>query len=257
MSPALRRRWSEARLALMLLTRLPAGRLAEPVPTLSAARWAYPLVGLLTGTLAWAVFNGALVLGAGPLAAAILALGASVLVTGGLHHDGLADFADGIGGGRDRAHCLEIMRDSRIGSYGVLVLIFAVGLGASALARFHDGAPVVVFLLTGLVSRGAMLLVLDLLPSARSDGLGRQASGPADRTAWVPGLGAVAAVVMLFGPGHWAVALAALAVMAVVAGLVGWLAHRRIGGQTGDVLGAVQLASETAGLLVLSTLFFP
>ena len=124
MSETLRRRLDEARLALMLLTRLPVGRLKDPVPSLAEARWAYPLVGLVIGAIAWVAHHGALMLGLGPLPAALVALGAMVLVTGALHHDGLADFADGLGGGRDPDHRLEIMRDSRIGSYGALALIF-------------------------------------------------------------------------------------------------------------------------------------
>jgi adenosylcobinamide-GDP ribazoletransferase len=241
------RRVEEARLALMLLTRLPAGRLAEPAPSLAAARWAYPLVGLVVGALAAAAQAAALAVGLGPLAAAILALTAAALVTGALHLDGLADFADGIGGGRDRAHVLLIMRDSRIGSYGVIALILALGLTATGLADLPPETAPAVILFAAVGSRLAMLLVLDRLPPAREDGLGRSASGHAPGV-WLPGAVAVAGLALWIG----AASLPALAAMAVAALAVWRLALRRIGGQTGDVLGATQVAAEVAGILVLS-----
>jgi len=245
------RRREEARLAVMLLTRLPAGRLADPVPSLAQARWAFPLIGLPVGALAWAAQAGGLALGLDPLVAALAALAAAALVTGALHLDGLADFADGIGGGRDRGHCLEIMRDSRIGSYGVLALIFAVALAAGALASFGHAAPLPVFLFTATASRLAMLVLLDRLPPARSDGLGRRAAGAAPG-GWVPGAAATLGLAIWAGPGTGAALLA----VAAVAILVARLALRRIGGQTGDVLGAAQVMTETAAILTLSA-FLP
>jgi adenosylcobinamide-GDP ribazoletransferase len=242
-----RRRVEEARLALMLLTRLPAGRLADPAPTLAAARWAYPLVGLVVGGLAAAAQAGALALGFGPLVAALLALTVAALVTGALHLDGLADFADGIGGGRDRAHCLEIMRDSRIGSYGVIALVLALALAAAGLAELPEGAAPATLLLAATGSRLAMLVVLDRLPPARPDGLGRGASGSAP-LAWVPGAVVVAVLSLWIGAGS----LPALAAMVVAAAVVARLAHRRIGGQTGDVLGATQVVAEVACILALT-----
>jgi len=247
MSPV-RRRIDEARLALMFLTRVPVGRLSDPAPTLAEARWAFPLVGVLTGAVAWAGQHGALALGMPPLVAGLAALGTIALLTGALHHDGLADFADGIGGGRDRAHCLDIMRDSRIGSYGVLALIFAVALGAAALA-LPDGAPLAVFLMAGVGSRLAMLATLDLLPPARDDGLGHMASRP-NVAAWAPGI-VILALLGLFDPHLWL----SLPVIAAVAALIAWRAKRRIGGQTGDVLGAVQVTGETVGWVALVGLF--
>jgi adenosylcobinamide-GDP ribazoletransferase len=241
------RRVEEARLALMLLTRLPAGRLADPAPTLAAARWAYPLVGLVVGALTAATQSGALALGFGPLVSALMAVSVSAVVTGSLHLDGLADFADGIGGGRDRAHCLEIMRDSRIGSYGVIALVLALGLAAAGLAEVPEGAAPAVLLLAATASRLAMLVVLDRLPPARPDGLGRGASGSTP-LAWVPGAFAVAVLSLCIG----AYALPALAAATVAAAVAARLALRRIGGQTGDVLGATQVVAEVACILGLA-----
>ncbi len=128
----------EFRVALMLLSRLPAGRIEGAAPNLADARWAFPLVGLALGLIGWAVHAGALASGAPAPVAAVRALAALALATGALHFDGLADFADGIGGGRDRAHALEIMRDSRVGSYGVLALILIVALWLAALGELSS-----------------------------------------------------------------------------------------------------------------------
>ena len=142
------------------------------------------------------------------------------------------------------------MRDSRVGSYGVIALILAAGLGASALSAL----PVTAWgalLLVSLTSRLAMLVLLDLMPPARRDGLGQMAATARDTLpwrAWLPGglLALCAALVVGMA------ALPVLAAMALAAAWVAWRARRLLGGQTGDVLGAAQLASETAGWLALA-----
>jgi len=239
----------EMRLAIMLLTRLPVGQLREPIPSLADARWAFPFVGVAVGGTGWAAQHGALAIGLEAMPAAFLSLGAMAFLTGGLHHDGMADFADGIGGGRDRAHCLEIMRDSRIGSYGALTLIFMIALTASALSNFGHGAPFFLFLFIAVSSRLAMLAVLDLLPPARDDGLGRHAhrKGP---NAWIPGSIVLISIGLLAEQALWA----SLIGVAVAAFFISALAFKRIGGQTGDVLGAVQLTSECSGWLIAAAL---
>ncbi|WP_417740949.1 adenosylcobinamide-GDP ribazoletransferase [Salipiger sp.] len=244
-----RRRLPEIRLALMMMTRLPVGTFEGPAPEITHARWAFPLAGVPLALIVWAVLAGAGALGLPPLVGGLLGVTALVLATGGLHHDGLADFSDGMGG-RDRAQRLAIMRDSRVGSYGVLALILAVGLGAAALAAFPSGPQTgLALLLCAVVSRLAILVVMDWLPPARDDGLGHlAASAGKDRMCWVPG-GLLALLIVPFVglPG-----IAALLVMAAAIGIVGQRAKARLGGQTGDVLGAVQLCSEIAGWVVLS-----
>ncbi len=235
----LARRRDELRLAVAMLTRLPVGRI-DPAPPLSRAAWAFPLAGLAPGVAMWAVFAA---LGGGPGAWAACLAGA--LATGALHHDGLADFADGIGGGRDRAHALEIMRDSRVGSYGVLALVLGVGAMASAIAAAEPRLWEFLFVAVG--SRWAMLAVMVGLPPAREDGLGRLAAGAGGL--W-PGAAAAAVLGLAVGP----VALAMAAAGGGAAALLAGLARRRIGGQTGDVLGAVQLGAEVAAWVTLATL---
>lgn len=237
------------RIAVMLLTRIPVGNIADPAPTLAESCWAYPAVGIPVGLAAWLVFEGATSLGSSPGVAALSAIGIAALVTGGLHHDGLADFADGVFGGRDPAHRLDIMRDSRVGVYGVLALVLVVAFMAQAIADLDAAAPIsIAFVLTATASRFAMLAALIWIPPARDDGLGRSTSSSNRRHLW-PGAFVCAAISIAIGPP----AIPALLSMAAVAALLCLLAQRSIGGQTGDVLGALQLTTETAGWVCLST----
>jgi adenosylcobinamide-GDP ribazoletransferase len=249
MTMDLGRRIHELRLALMLLTRLPVGRLREPVPALSDAQWAYPLVGIVIGSICFSIVRVCMTLGLAPILVAALTLGASALLTGALHHDGLADFADGVGGGRDREHALEIMRDSRIGTYGALALIFAVILSVGALAHIAEGLTLVQVLLVAVVSRLAMLVALLALPPARGDGLGHTASAEPTFAPLVPGSAVAGLLIIATG----LTGLVVAAAMALVLGVIAVIARRRLGGQTGDVLGAVQLVSEVTGWITLSS----
>ena len=240
-------RTAEVRLALLLLTRLPAGRLAEPVPPIAAARWAFPLAGAVVGLLTWAVHAGALALGVPAGAAAVLALAAGALVTGGLHLDGLADLADGAGGGRDRARRLEIMRDSRIGSHGAAALILALALSGSALAALGPAATCGAFVAVGAASRLVMVILLASLPPARADGLGQSAAASgADARLWAAA--GIAAFLCALAPAPLAMLVAAGA----AALAVGLLARQTLGGQTGDVLGAAQVLAEAAAWTALA-----
>lgn len=240
-------RLAELRAAFLLLSRLPAGKLPEPPPKLAQSHWAYPLVGAAIGALAWAVFSVALWVGWSAQLAALLALASAALATGGLHQDGLADFADGVGGGRDRAAKLAIMRDSRIGTYGVLALIFFIAAKAGAIAQAMPGLWQ--FVLIGAASRAAMLGALHHMPSARQDGLGTLAA---------PDLGApsplvpVAAIVGIFAVlAGWS-SVMVLVLLAAGALVPAVIAQRKLGGQTGDVLGTIQQAAALGGWLALA-----
>ncbi|WP_343611502.1 adenosylcobinamide-GDP ribazoletransferase [Novosphingobium sp.] len=244
----LRRRWSEVQVALMLLTRLPAGRLGEPVPTLAQAAWAFPLAGLAVGGVVAGVMAVGQALGWSAAVAAGVAMVAGLLATGGLHEDGLGDVADGFGGGHTRERKLEIMKDSRLGSYGAIALVMALGLRWLLLAQ--AGTPWRIVALA-VASRALLVAALALMPAARSDGLGRSASGVG---VWrlAVGLGLGGAVLL-----GWLGVLAGLAAglgMVLAVALMGWVACRQIGGQTGDVLGAMQLIGEIAGWLALVSL---
>ena len=241
----LRRRVAEVQVALMLLTRLPAGRLRGDVPGLGAAAWAYPLAGVPVGGIIAGVMVAGRWAGWTPAVAAGLALGAGLLATGALHEDGLADVADGFGGGQTRAAKLEIMKDSRLGSYGAIALGLGLGLRWLLLAGQAPGAVVAL----AVASRAAMVPVLALLPAARADGLGRAAAGVgAWRVCVALAIGGAALGLAL----PWAVAARVAIGMGIAATAVAGVARRQIGGQTGDVLGATQVVAEVAGWLALA-----
>ena len=244
------RRIDEARLAMLLLTRLPVGRLRDPVPELSDAVWAFPLAGIPVAVLGWSAQHLMLACGLGPLSAALVSLAMMAGATGALHHDALADFFDGIGGGNIPTRRLEIMKDSRIGSFGALALVFAILLPASAMAHFPSGVPLGGFCLIAVASRLAMLGSLFILPPVKEDGLGSTASG-AMGLAWLPGTLVVLALVVLVDPSHGLV----LVGMAGAGILICRIAKSLLGGQTGDVLGSVQLSAEVSGWLGLAALW--
>jgi adenosylcobinamide-GDP ribazoletransferase len=234
--------------ALMLLTRLPVRveRPMDPAAFPRAFAW-FPAVGALVGAA-----GGLALWAAGsalpPLAAALVAVAVQVRLTGGLHEDGLADLADGLGGGRDRARTLAIMRDSRIGTYGVRALVLGIGLRAALLAPLAGTVEAVAVLAAaGALSRAPLGTMAATMPPARPDGLavaqGRPSAATAAAAAML-GLGLAAALVP-----QWPVmaAGAALAAAAVAAS-----ALRRLGGVTGDVHGGAQQAAEIAALLALS-----
>ena len=250
-------RLGQFQVAVMLLTRLPAGNLASPIPPLRDAVWAFPLVGAGVGALcALGLALGAWV-GLPPGVVAGVAVIIGVLATGGLHEDGLADLADGFGGGQTRARKLEIMRDSRIGSYGTLALILAVGMRWQALAwaaAIGPASAVCTIVAVAMISRAGLPALMVALPAARDDGLGRAASGGDWTGAGVAAtIGLVAGVILLGPMAGIGVSVAAACTLTAL----GALARHQIGGQTGDVLGAGQQISEITAWLVLSAWVAP
>jgi adenosylcobinamide-GDP ribazoletransferase len=234
--------------AFTLLTRLPAGWLArgQPPAGLADSVWAFPLVGALVGGIGGAVYWLGVRIGLPPAVDATWTLAALLLATGALHEDGLADTADGFGGGRTRERKLEIMRDSRIGSFGALALMLSLGVRGAAIVALATPAHVAAALVAaGALGRGTILLVLGALPPARPDGL---AAGLREH-----GLGRMLAGLLL----ALFVALAMHAMAACVAAVlvalaVAWAARRQIGGYTGDVLGAASVVTECVVLSLLA-----
>jgi adenosylcobinamide-GDP ribazoletransferase len=245
---ALRRR-AELATAVAFFTRLPTG--LAPRARLADAAWAFPLAGALLGAVAGIGFVVAEALALPALAAALVAVCLGAGLSGALHEDGLADTADALGcrGGRERR--LEIMRDSRIGGYGALALVFSVGLRAAALAALGPWAGLAALVAAHAVSRAALPLAMTLSPPARADGLGAGAGRPDGAgLRWALGLGLlVAALTLGPGVGLLASALAGAITLAAVG-----LARRRFGGFTGDVLGAVQQTAEITMLLAAAAL---
>lgn len=229
--------------AQMLLTRIPAGIMAPPR---AEAAWAWPVAGLIVAlpSTICALLAMKAGLPSGPAAALLLTLQA--LLTGGLHEDGLSDSADGLLGGRDKTRRLEIMKDSRIGSHGALalglVLLLRWTAMAALLAAGFWGAVVAV----AMLSRAAMAAMIATLPNARGTGLS-QSMGAVPQSAAVVAVGlSLLLSIPLAGTATLPMAIAAAATALVF----GTYAKAKIGGQTGDILGATQQLTEAAMLLV-------
>ena len=238
------------RTAVAFLTRLPMPHPQGPMPpNFVRAHRAFPLVGALIGGVVGLVCLGLRAVGVPDLAAAALALGASAILTGALHEDGLADVADGFGGGRDRDAKLEIMRDSRLGTYGALILLVSFVARVAALAAIPDGVVVPGLIAAHALARGVLPAMSMTLPYARTDGLARNAGQPDMAIgAAAAGLALLIALLALsWADAFWAAVLAGLS----AAGMA-WLARRQIGGQTGDVLGGAEQVAETAILVLLA-----
>jgi adenosylcobinamide-GDP ribazoletransferase len=147
----------DLRAAVAFLTRLPMPHPQGPMPqNFVRAHRVFPLVGAVIGGVVGLVCLGLRAIGVPDLAAAALALGASAILTGALHEDGLADVADGFGGGRDKDAKLEIMRDSRLGTYGAMILLVSFAAKLSALAAIPDGHVVPSLMAAHALARGVL-----------------------------------------------------------------------------------------------------
>jgi adenosylcobinamide-GDP ribazoletransferase len=185
-----------------------------------------------------------------PLLAAVWTLVASMTMTGALHEDGLADTADGFGGGRTPVRKMEIMRDSAIGSYGALALLLSTAARVAAIASLDR--PLIVMtamIVAGMLGRGGILLLMSVLTPARNDGLGAAMGKPLVMSA-VLGLALAVAVSVSFLPIRTSAAAVLLGTSAPL--LLAKLAQRQIGGYTGDVLGAGEVVTECVVLTVLA-----
>lgn len=244
----LRSWFRDLRVAAVLLTRLPIRVEGEVTPAaLSRAAHAFPVVGLGVGLTGAAVFAAGHMIGLGPWLAALAAVGASVLITGALHEDGLADVADGFGGGADPATKLAIMSDSRIGAYGVLALVLGVAARVAALAALAGpGAAATALVAAHSVARGLLPSVMSRLVAVRPGGLAASAGTPTAGSAAAAVVIAALIALVALGPTAGLLALAC-AVAVTIAGA--GLARRQIGGYTGDVLGALEQAVEIAVLI--------
>jgi adenosylcobinamide-GDP ribazoletransferase len=245
----------EARCAVGLLTIVPVGR--RPIAAGSergAALW-FPLVGGLLGVVAAAVYGlGEALLGG--FYGAALALTVSALLSGALHHDGLADTADGLGCYGPPERALAVMRDGGAGPFAVVTLLVALGVQAAALAVIAAGpassALVAVVLAAATGRAGFAWCCRRGVAAARPGGLGATVAGsqpPWVAVAWWTALAAAGVVAVPDRPwqGVLAVLLAAAAAVALSAHT-----RRRFGGMTGDVLGAASEVGVTAALVVLA-----
>ncbi|WP_428425048.1 adenosylcobinamide-GDP ribazoletransferase [Methylibium sp.] len=257
-------------LALQFFTRVPvAGRLAawlgwDPAWLNQSARY-FPLVGAFVGGVAALVLGAAAMLWPMPVAVG-LSMAATILLTGAFHEDGFADTCDGLGGSAERARALEIMKDSRIGAYGAIGIVAMLGLKALALSALPLGWAAAALCVAHSLSRAVAVSLNRWLPyagdpaHAKAKPLARQVSVGSWVVACAWPLGLIIAFAWarhgsdnfaLPSPQAWAAALAAAGVTGLVCAR--WF-HRRLGGVTGDTLGAAQQLSELAVYLAVLAL---
>jgi adenosylcobinamide-GDP ribazoletransferase len=241
-------------IALQFLTRVPVPRSVgfEADWLNQSARW-FPLVGAFVGGVAASVLWAATAWFP-PAVAVGLSIAATLLLTGGFHEDGLADTFDALGGAVGRERALAIMKDSRIGSYGALALIVVLGLKAAALAALPIALAVPALLLAHTASRAAAVVLIRSLPyagdldHAKAKPLARSVSRGGVVVAVVTALGFGALLCGLV-PAHMAAVATSLALAALAMwGCARWFAAR-LGGYTGDTLGATQQLVELLMLL--------
>lgn len=243
--------FDDIRLGLVFFTRLPLPHFEVKDRSLADAIWTAPLVGLVVAVIAWLAYAVAALLGLAPSLAAALALASGMLVTGALHEDGLSDTSDGFGGGRTRERKLEIMRDSRIGTYGACALALSILARWSAIADLASPGHVLVGLVVAhIASRALIPAFMQMLPQARIDGLSA-------------GVGTLSDNVVLTALAIGAVALLLLglkgAVVAALCLVLLFVAFRKlclaqIGGQSGDTIGALEQLAEIALLFAASAI---
>jgi len=245
--------WS-LRVAFAFLTRLRVmGVPGAAKGNLARAGWSFPFVGLVVGGVGGGVCAGMLALNLPPVLAGILGVAAMAYLTGALHEDGLADVADGFGGAFEREAKLEIMRDSRIGTFGVVTLVLVLAGRMTAIAALDAPlAALAAVIAAAVLSRAAMVWLMAALPPARPSGLGADAGRPSGTTTILATIIAVALAMAALGPLGGVIVTVTVV---VVAGLFAAVAWRQIGGQTGDVLGAAQQLTEIAALVAALVLF--
>jgi adenosylcobinamide-GDP ribazoletransferase len=234
--------------AFKFLTRLPVpfSRTIDPPPLRQTMRM-FSVVGAFTGAIVGLVLLAGQAIQLPGYLAALFAVAGGLLLTGALHEDGLADTADGLGGGSSREKRLLIMRDSRIGSYGALALIIAVGARVACYADLQSLPPLPVLAVLAACNAFSRALVVDLLwatAPARSEGLSAYAGQPTRGVAMFAIIIGLLLTLLAGAMTSYENAILALGLaLAATAGLR-WLAIRLIGGQTGDICGAVQVCCE-------------
>lgn len=240
--------WTDLRLVMGFMTRLPLGHGPEfDQKTMARALRLGPLAGLpvaAAGALAYWFAHGA---GLGGLIGGLIALVATIAITGAMHEDGLADFADGLGTTGPPQKRIAAMRDSRLGAFACIALILSIMLRAMALGSLVFPSSVFFALIAAhCLARGLLPLIMVLFDKASDTGLAATIERPRNRDAALAlGLGLLAA---FFGLGIGG-GLIALVAAVLTAGCVVVLANRALGGITGDVLGAAQQLAEIAILL--------
>ena len=236
------------RQAWAFLTRLPGGAHPETDRELGRSVPWFPAVGAVVGALSGGVYwalHGPL----GGQLAAVLALAAGAVATGAFHEDGLADTADALGG-TNRARRLEIMKDSRVGAFGVLALVLSTLVRVFAVSSLAAADGLVALVVAHMVGRATAVALMVAAPAASGTGLGHSYTAHLPR-AWTA-VAVIVSFVVAVGLGLVGAVSLAAAIVAVAA--VGLVARRAFGGITGDVLGAAEQLAEMAVLMTAASL---
>ncbi len=237
-------------LALSFFTRIPIGKRDFGKTTLAQSVIAFPIVGALIGLLEGLFYIETIKIGIPSNVAVWLTIGFHLLLTGGLHEDGLADSADGLAAGRDREQRLAIMRDSRIGSYGVLALITALALRANIIAYLSiNFNTIAIFIAASAASRSFLAILMYNLKPARDYGLAARAGKPAFSESMIAILFGGA---LLFITGRTFASLTAIIALVALYFIIKNISEKNLGGITGDILGATQQISEILLLLIFT-----
>lgn len=241
--------------SLMLLTRIPIKweKISpETPPNLNRCLWCYPIIGLIVSCITAAVYYIAIWINIPQVVSAIIAIITMIFITGSFHEDGLADVADGFGGGNTIEKKLSIMRDSRIGTYGSVALITSLILKIAILAKFETQQTVIALIISGVFSRLMILYILLILKPARSDSLSSEAGKPAPSSLVIATFASMLIAAALINPTIviyiFMISISATIVLSIIA-------HRQISGYSGDVLGATQQISELSVYIFFSSLW--
>ena len=232
---------NDIRVALILLTRLPIDVPTNAHERAHKAVWAYGTAGMAWTLCVWGTARLCMNFGLAPAIAAGFGLVIGMVITGAMHEDGLADCADGFWGGWERERRLEIMRDSCLGVYGSLALIVSTVLRWQLIEIILEGENTfLALLLAGMLARSVLPIMMAHLPHARSDGLSHSVGIPTGGTVYFSfSISTLIGFVFLGLVGFM------LAIIAALTGLFcSALAQKKIGGQTGDVLGATAVVIE-------------
>jgi adenosylcobinamide-GDP ribazoletransferase len=251
--------WADSRAALAFLTVLPATALGEPPgakPNFRRGARSFPLVGTVVGLVGGAVLMVAVAIGLTPLIAAVLAVLATVLLTGAIHEDGLADTADAYGGDTSERK-LAIMDDSRVGTYGAVAIGFSLILRIATLAALvpvSGGRAAAALVAAETASRAMMVQHWCRLPAAKLGGMSEETGVP-DEQAMYTALfiaGVIVLVAIIPTSGVWAALFGSFLLIAASIGFER-LSANQIGGRTGDTLGASQQVTAAAFLIGIAS----
>ena len=239
--------WSDLKIAISLLSRIPLGNETQHLTSRGPNHlWAFPIVEILIGIICCCLGWIGLLLQLNNFATGFLIVMAAAITTGAMHYDGLADTLDGLWGGWSAPQRLEIMKDSHIGVYGVIGLVISTGLQAALYGQIIQQSiwPIIGIM---TISRAVMVPVMGFLENSRSSGLSSEVGKPKLQTII---LAMTLGITIAFLSGAWA----AIGGSILAAWAVSKIAKNKIGGQTGDILGATQQLSEVSALICVTAL---